>query len=268
MAAWDTSVRTLIPEAGTYGVAILVVYGLSSFSLASEIWMRWMVGRGVSILYVYAAALAGCVAWGLVVLEPDPVTSASPIACALSMPIGLAIGHLAGRCDRAVIRHVNRRTIRHPVDHRQGSRRPPRVTGRPVRAVPVSISGSLAQRRSAGLHRVRPPRPEDQVPGRGEVVAVAALEELVYRGVLVSACFLLPGSMYVALALAGLIVAFALPHVWFGWAHVLAKLPLSALTMAAALSLSTVLPAVIGHIVFNIRVRQDMRAGAYGANRP
>lgn len=222
--------------------------------------------RRVSVLYAYAAALALCVGWGLLVLRPN-LLDVSAVALALSVPVGLAIGVLAGRCDRAIIRRANRRTVRRRATRGgSGERRAGGPGPRRVRTTAVQVGGqSLDKRRSLGLHRIRQPTPEEREIGLGEVVSVGALEELVYRGVLVSACFLLPGSGYVALALVGLVVAFALPHVWFGWTHVAAKLPLSALAMGSVLALGTVVPAVVAHVLFNVRVRQELRVGTYTA---
>jgi hypothetical protein len=81
--------------------------------------------------------------------------------------------------------------------------------------------------------------------------------------VLVSLCFLLPEPWLVALALAGTLAAFATSHVWFGWTHVLAKLPLGALALICVLAVGNVVPAVIAHVVFNLRIWSEIRAGAY-----
>jgi membrane protease YdiL (CAAX protease family) len=80
------------------------------------------------------------------------------------------------------------------------------------------------------------------------------LEEIVYRGLLVQVCFLLPGAWWRGLALAATILFFCLSHLQFGWSQVAAKAPLALVAMAAALSTGSVLSAVAVHVVFNVEI--------------
>jgi membrane protease YdiL (CAAX protease family) len=92
------------------------------------------------------------------------------------------------------------------------------------------------------------------------LLIAAVLEELVYRGLLVSVCYLPAGIGWNALLLLVMMTVFALSHIWFGWAHVLAKLPLSATTMVTVLALGTVLPAIVAHVFFNYRIWRETRS--------
>jgi uncharacterized membrane protein len=60
---------------------------------------------------------------------------------------------------------------------------------------------------------------------------------------------------------------FAVSHVFFGWGQVLSKLPLAALCTIAVLVTGTVLPAVIGHVIFNAWVWRYHRATPTVTNR-
>jgi membrane protease YdiL (CAAX protease family) len=92
------------------------------------------------------------------------------------------------------------------------------------------------------------------------LLVIAALEEFIYRGLLIGVCFLLPNGGLMTFALIGNIVAFALSHIWFGWPHVLAKFPLSVVTTAVTLVMGTILPAIIAHLFFNAIFWKDMRS--------
>jgi membrane protease YdiL (CAAX protease family) len=46
-------------------------------------------------------------------------------------------------------------------------------------------------------------------------------------------------------------LVFALSHIWFGWAQVLAKIPLSAIATLAALISGGVAAAIFAHVAYN-----------------
>lgn len=228
---WRIEIRTPIPEAGSYGLAILLVYGLSSYSLAGELHQRWLARRGVRPVPVYCGVLAFVVAWGALLLDVRGLAGDDPIGWLAALPAGVAAGAIAGWADRAILRGHARRLLRR---------------GR-----------SPAVRSDRGIGR--PSFRRDEFP-LWAAIAVAALEELVYRGMLVRASLLVDPGGLAALALVGTVVAFGLSHVWFGWAQVRAKLPLGALALAVTLATGTVLAAIVAHVVFNVRVWRAIRA--------
>jgi hypothetical protein len=266
MVESHTAIRTLIPEAGSYGIAILVVLGLGSSALAADLRARWFVGTRVRIFHVYSAVLAFTSLWGLLVLDTSRLLGTSVLAWGLALPVGLAAGAIAKWSDRAILRSISRRSVlrrRRGYQGRTTAASTARSGPRPSRATSVPFAGQPATRRELSLHRVgqrfeRAFTLHDA--GVWPYVVAAALEEVVYRGFLVGVCFLLPGTVLIAFALAGTVVAFALTHIWFGWEHVAAKLPLGAATLVAALVLGTALPAIVAHVVFNVGVWKDARA--------
>src|SRR5207244_772413 len=149
--------------------------------------------------------------------------------------LGLATGMAARWCDRTITRRLTRQRMNHKERIRTSwDRRGTSDTRFALTSAGHFISGQPARRRLIGRHRDGPKsRPAITVQEFDlvTVVLAATLEELVYRGFLVSACWLLPVVTLQIAALVGLVLMFALSHVWFGWVHVLAKLPLGALTM-------------------------------------
>jgi Type II CAAX prenyl endopeptidase Rce1-like len=259
-----TSIRTLIPEANSYGVALVVVYTLASFSLAAELYQRWFSARRIRVLHVYCGALVVAILLGALVVDLSPLFSGSPTAFALAVPVGFVAGAVAGWWDREVVRIANRRVLRRPRRLLTGA---PATEVAAARPRPCGAGfGTAFRRRSLGAHRDRSSfRPSFRSTefGLGAVVAVAVCEELAYRGVLVRISFAAPSTGLVAVALVATVAFFALTHVWFGWTHVVAKLPLGALALVAVLVVGNVLPAVVAHVVFNLRIWNEMRAGVY-----
>lgn len=262
---YHTSIRTLIPEADSYGIAILVVVSLGSFMLAGDVWSRWTAGTRISVFHVYCGIIGFLCAWGFLVVDSSLIPGSSALGWVLSLPVGLAVGHLARRGDRAVVRAFNRRTVmrrRDDLSSRPGAAMM-RPQVRPSFAGTLPFTGGQQARRRLITRRTRRSLPSSfaaQNPTLPVLVIGAGFEELVFRGFLVSVCFLLPHAALTALALVGTVAAFALFHVWFGWAHVLAKLPLGLLCLVAVLALGTVLPAIVAHVLFNFDVWKDLKS--------
>jgi len=254
---------TLIPEAASYGIILLVAYCLASFSLSAHIYSRWLAARGVPFLVVHCFVLGLISGWGFMIIDPRHILGTSPSGWVLALPVGIGSGAIAVWSDRAIIRHLSRR---HLVRGQRFSRRSPgidrnrfREAHGVVRVRPVSATTQPAKSHSIN------PRGRNYLPGSGEVlqsglssiVVVAILEELLFRGLLVQACFLLPTDLLIAAALSMSVVMFALSHVSFGWPHVIGKLPLGAIAIIGVLTLGTILPAIIAHVLFNVRVWRD-----------
>jgi Type II CAAX prenyl endopeptidase Rce1-like len=200
-----------------------VLFGVGAFPLAGDLHHRLLGARGVHPVHVLTAVMAAVCAWGFTLFTPAELFGAPAWAWVAAVPVGLALGVAATRLDRAVLRRSRRRS------RRAGAQR-----------------GS-----SAG-----PPLDPRAFPLWGDV-SVGALEELIYRGFLVQAALLL-AAPYAAPVLAATAAAYALSHIWFGWRHVAAKLPLSLLALGSTLALGTVLPALVAHVYFNARVWSDI----------
>lgn len=227
-----------IPEAASYGIAVLVTYGLSSASLAS--YARLLPGlRRRRFVEVHLGILAVVVAWGFLVVGQGRLLpgGGGPSGWGLSILIGLGIGPGSWWCDHKILRwFASRRRVRAGISGRSGhpgEARPPYTR---------SLFGSGEAE----------PRP-------WELAGVAVLEELVYRGFLVSACFLLPGGVLTGMALTGVCLAFAFSHAQFGLEHVVSKISLSALALGAVLVTHSVIPAVLGHVAFNLITSRTQR---------
>ena len=257
-------IHTLIPEAESYGVAIAVIFCLGCSSLTEKIYLQRLGSRAINFMVVHNALLGLIVVWGFLIFDAGPIFGNSVSAWLASFPLGLIAGLIAGWSDRAIVRYLSRRRF---VVGNHSVRSSQTVTRRTQHEVSVRSTYFRGSGLSPRRTLVRSPNMQKGVQHALEsqrfeissLVMGAVLEELIYRGFLVSACFLLPTNFLIGIALASSIIIFALSHIRFGWPHVLAKLPLGALAMIAVLSLGTVLPAVVAHVVFNIGIWKDMR---------
>jgi hypothetical protein len=240
-----------------YLVAIAVAGGLGAFALAADVYRRYLARRGGRVLDAYTGILLLTLVPGSAALGVGTVVGTPNWwQVVLAVPVGLGVGIGARHVDRAVVRRDARRSI--------GARRTiVRTADAPGGRVTPTAAALLlggAVRRDAATSRETP---RDAVDPRqfplGTVLAVAAAEEAFYRGVLLRAALLPHG--WVGPALAALSVgAFALAHVTFGWAHVLAKAPLGAGATIVTILLGSPAAAVAGHVWFNLSAWRDMRA--------
>lgn len=258
--------HTPIPEPVPYGLALLVVYGLGSFSAAFHLYSRYLVHSRISFWNVYAAVMLIVVASGFLLVDPARIFGASPLGWVLAAPVGLSMGWAACRADRAVRRRARRRWLN---PRRNGPAAAPGRTGEVnwglrVRVTRASAPDAGPRRRPISLYKDQRAVAAGLVQGPlglWSLIAVAALEEVIYRGLLVQVCWLIPNQALAALALAGTVAMFALTHVLFGWEQVLAKLPLGSLALLATLITGSVLAAVVAHVIVNVTIwRQRQQA--------
>lgn len=243
-----------------YLLAISLVIGAGGFSLAADLYSRRPLLRRTRILDVYSGVLGISLAAGVVALGPARVIGAlDPARLALAVPAGILIGLTARWLDRRIVRAAARSNARRlPAPGRQQASLASRASATLPTETALLLGGTprrmpaRATARTAGIIDSR------EFP-LGTVLAVAVVEELFYRGVLLQAA-LLVASWAVPVLVVGTVVLFALSHVAFGWSHVLAKAPLGALTAGGVLLLGSILPALIAHAWFNGSVWRDIKA--------
>ena len=232
---------TPTPDLQAYLVAVVAVASLAPGSVASQVRMLWPGPRAPSFLPVYLATMACVGVLGLTVLDLPIVRQSSPVALALSLFVGLPAGLVAFSCDESIRRAFKRRAFDRPADAVAWSPMLPgsRRTHRLGRA--ESSAGAALDMR------------DDDVPTLVLLLAIAVLEELLFRGFLVEFALRLSPPGLAALAIAGTVLAFAAGHVFWGPVEALAKAPLGIAALAASLPFHCLLGAVAAHVVFNAR---------------
>jgi membrane protease YdiL (CAAX protease family) len=242
----------LIAEAGTYGVAVLLIMSLSGFSLASHIHSR-LQNQRIPFLAVYCMVLAFITIGGVLVLDPARWFDGGVMAWVIAAGAGPVLSVGATWADKRIVRSIERRRRL----NRRGPLKPvPADLWYSLGPFQTSGSGPGAKRRRAPLTSVRRPDTVSMEVNRvlriALIVIVGALEEILYRAILVQLCFLLRNPILVAVALCATVVMFCLSHIEFGWTQVFAKLPLGALALLATLATGNVSCAMIAHGLFNM----------------
>src|SRR4051812_34998187 len=277
---------TPTPDPRLWALAWLALTAASGTALASHVHVRWLDARGVRMVPVHLSVLAVTAGCGLLLLGPgwlweDEAWRGGPGGgpggaargrggggrggpgawpggaavwrAGLAAGAGLLLGYAVIRADAWITRTTAAR--------RPAPRRGPAAGdgAAPARLRPVGLGGTVTPLRSAdhaGADRRWTPtrRDTDLNLALSWLLATAVAEECVFRGVLLRLA-VLPGTPAAqVLGVAGAVAAFALSHMFFGWHQVLAKLPLSVLATAATLTFGTILPAAVGHALFNWHV--------------
>ncbi len=241
-------------------LAAVVVLGCAGVTLAAHLHTRWPALRRVPMLGLHLAAGLVVVAGGVALTGVDVLVPTSVDVWRLTA--GVVVGPLFGiavvRADRRITAWWGARS-----GHAVRDARALGLRSAKARPAGVAVSTTAARTRRTGLIEAR----NDFAPTSADLrvrlwllVSVAVVEELVFRGVLVSLALRAPGPVLVVAGVLGAQLAFAVSHVFFGWGQVLAKLPLAAACAAAVLLTGTVLPAVVAHVLFNVSVWRYHRA--------
>jgi hypothetical protein len=253
--------------------ATVVVLGLASMTVASHLHTRWSGLRRLPMLALHTgvcglALLGGGVLLGTGVLRPVggawvPGLGSLTAGLLAGLLLGPLVAYAATRADRALTRWWGGRAGHAVRDDRS-------VSLRSGRARPAGVAVSASTTRRTGLIEARnnfAPTSADLRVRLSLLLTVAVAEELVYRGVLTGLALRAGPTAAVVAALLGVQLVFAVSHVFFGWGQVLSKLPLAGLCAGAVLLTGTVLPAVLGHALFNLWVWRYHRARPSAAGR-
>jgi hypothetical protein len=238
-----------------YETAVLVVYGLSAFSLSAQVHARWLAQRRVSFPVVYCLILFAIVLWGASVTEPEPSDHISMGAIVIGLPVGLCAGLGLWRLDVLILRAIAQRKINRP--GRSQGMNLSRESELGASFAEYSTTDLIREgtRRRAGYVRMQENRNivlSGWRWGLGSSTTVAVLEEAIHRGLLLGVAASVENEYVFAVACLLLILAFSLSHVWFGLTQVAAKTPLSIFALVATLFFGSVLPAMAAHVIFNL----------------
>jgi hypothetical protein len=260
-------VHTLIPDARTYGLAVFIMYTFGGLGVAAQMSSSRLNALGVGFFEARIFILAFTIFWGIAVFGPGvvPVGAAAgdPLGVALLVAVGALVGATSRLADRGILRWIYRRRFH----LKSGSvAAVGRTVSRTQPAPGYKLLKTASDRgfygnRSRGL--IREIREESGRGDRGRyrelpmIMAIAMLEEILFRGVVIGACRSTPYPMLEGAGILGMVLLFAGLHVQFGSSHVLSKLPLSALATCAVLATNSVVPAICAHLLFNMSVWHD-----------
>jgi hypothetical protein len=222
---------TLSPGISTYLTVSAVMLSLGGFTIAVDLYRRFMAVRPTPMLTLYAATL------GMVALVWLVLGYGRLLAPGYWTPVWVGVGAVAGlaatRLDRSIVRAFEARRRR-----ARGTRAAPLQLARGAPSTMLTVNAN-------------------EFP-LGSILAIAVLEELLYRAFLTEFALAQAGLLLQGAILATVTLCFALSHIWFGWPHVLSKAPLGLFALGLTLASGNVWGAVVAHLVFNGLAWRDM----------
>lgn len=189
----------LIPEAHSYGIAILVLNGLGASTVAVHVHSRWLARMGVPFMLVYCSAMGVVVVWGLLVLDFSSIVG-TPCSWVISIPLGLFVGRLARWSDCALLRCM---ASQQPGRQARHTKNPPAsdISASVFHPEPVLVGEGGDVRRAVGRYWSRhqyESLPQEYQFGFCSMVTVAILEEVLHRGLLLHVCLLLSDTAWIS----------------------------------------------------------------------
>lgn len=221
-----------------YLLTTAIVLGIGGPTVATRLHQRWLAARGASFTAVYATVLMIVIGCGASVFRGVPLLLPATVRWPLDAVLGLIVGWGAFATDRAINRRWQRRELRRGTGQataRPNEQRVWRALATPGQS-PVRDSISLL-----------------------DLLVLAALEEAVFRGVLVRVVLSVDVLAVAGALLVALAGVFALEHLPFGWSHVVGKLPFSAAVTAGAVVLGSSLMPIAAHLTLNLLVHRHLR---------
>ncbi len=200
-----------------YIVAIIVVFSLSSMSIAAKLANNAASGRTFNaFLQIYVALMAGITMLGAAFVGVPALMPPTFIAGAALSGAGVAAAILSIAANRLIVRNAGK--------------------------VPGLATAHRADQRDQYQRAMR----------LSLLTASAILEEVLFRGYLVIIAFWLPDRFLVVITLALSVLCFGMAHIYGGLEEALGKLPLGTLTLLLALGSGLLWPAIVAHVCFNL----------------
>jgi len=252
---------TPIHETDGIQLAILLLYSAGSTPLAAHILLSQYFKASISFWMLRNGVLLMVVAWGFVTIGIPPLVDDSVPGLLASSLLGVLAGCIASWGDRTLVRHMWRRQrldARHNSNPLSNLTRPRLTIFGSSGPVPTA-RGPIGQTQ---VNLLRGRQAAERVGYSADVtlfalVTVAVLEEIIYRGFVVAVVQRFANPYLVGLALTASVLVFALSHAHFGWPHILGKCLLGALTMTVVLLCGVTMPAILAHLILNIRSWRD-----------
>jgi len=248
------SALILTPEARHYLIAIVMVLGLSGSTVADRLYQRWLFRSRLSFSSTYAWVLCVTIVLGSRVTDLRALLATGPLRAAAAGSLGCALGWIAFVIDRAINRRVQRRSLRQR--QQAASQRSQNREARVLRALAAAGTAGAGER---GAQQRALAAESSRGIGLTGLLAIAALEEAVFRGVLLALALSIAPAVLAWCALLLVTLVFAVQHVHFGWSHVLGKLPFSLLVTLGTVMSGTLLLPIAAHVTLNVLVYQYVK---------
>lgn len=245
---------TLIPSANTYGLMLVMVLTIGSFTIARHLHTRWFQSR-LSFIGTNALIKSMVVFFGMLIIPIQLLFVNNLFKEAIGLLVGTICGYLVVWAEFRIIRKINRRNLFNKNFQEKISEnnilRNAEVTKKFSLTSPgVTEAKGLIHIRQGYNKYVEAPDFTQYSPKAVIIVAIA--EEFLFRGYIVFVAKALPSVWLTILVILAGILLFALSHLSNSWDEFKSKLPLSLLTMLGYLITGTLITPIVTHVILNI----------------
>jgi len=221
-----------------YLLTTTVVLGVGGSTVATRLHQRWLAVHGVSFTVVYGVTLIVAIVCGTLTLYGVPLLLPPVVQWPVDIALGMVVGWGAFVADRAINRRCQRREL--------GRR-------------PSQAAASGGEQRVWRAMAAPANAPAGEPASRRDLLVIAVLEEVVFRGVLVRFALSMDATPLIGALLVAIAGVFALEHLHFGWSHVAGKLPFSAVVTIGAVVLGSSVMPIAAHVMLNLLVFRHLR---------
>lgn len=233
---------TLIPNSETYGLTLLLLLILSSFSLSSLIYFKWCRQSRFGIVDIHCIVKGIIVCFGLFLFPLLDLFYCSFLKLTLATITGIAIGFLHVNLEFFLSRKMFRKTL--------FQKETPSKTQDMHNVGTVKRKSLFSKQEPSSKEKETVNVPSYSSFSLSSVLLVAFLEEVLFRGFLLQYLFAIPSFFFIpALLLASFL--FGASHLNMNNTQFLSKTLFSLSLFAEVILCKTLFASVLSHLVFN-----------------
>ncbi|UUC44016.1 CPBP family intramembrane glutamic endopeptidase [Flavobacterium cerinum] len=216
---------------------VVVVAGLGVFGIATHLQRGYF--RFVPYIYMQLLTMIIIILTGLLTIGLSRFNSGNGIRIMLAVITAIPLAYVSFYLNNRIVgKYLNKK----------------RDQGRKNRVGLQQIMISNANRKKENTigNAVTKPKNEEWIL-LFTLVATAVLEEIIFRGILISYAFSQTYYLLFVIVILSL-VSFCSAHIFFGSIHILAKLPLALCCLVSLIVFENLVGAILIHVIFNWRI--------------
>jgi len=251
------TILTLIPDAKTYGIAILLMLSLGCSNIASHIHSRWFAHKRTNSILLQWIVKFFIILFGITIF-PIQELFLSPLWKQLvALPIAVLLGIFALKFEFYIKRILLRRKKYAPQATMNSRYIYHQATASKKFGMTSSHFAGKTNLKNIHEHHAKQ---DASLTGFNlrDIILVAIGEEIIFRGFLWQFSLLMPSLWLNYTVLIFSVILFGASHISMGKGQFLAKTILGTCCLASVLFAHSILPAIITHVIFNICAYQEM----------
>lgn len=239
-------------ELNFYGITIFVLFACGSFQLSNLIYERWCASYNFKLLTIDLYIKIFIVAWGFVFIPLHTVAAFSLTSITFSSILGLAAGWVLIKLEKLFAYNItlSQKNNDAPYDN--------------LNKKYFYDSFFINEFSFVRYHFAMPNHtgnmikiPRKYLFSLTDIILIAVFEELIFRGFMVSLCFMLPNNLLITLVLACTTLIFGFGHLSGSLRQFITKTLLGFIALLITLISHSVLSAIIAHVYLNMMAYRE-----------